>query len=85
MTTLSFAFTGYDVNAARDGVTFKFFSFRTRCTQVFHDEKLMKMMRMRKKIVKKRRKRKRERAKREESDDEAREINLHANNKIINM
>lgn len=34
---------------------------------------------------KKRRKRKRERAKREESDDEAREINLHANNKIINM
>lgn len=53
VTTLSFAFTGYDVNAVRDGVTFKFFSFRTRCTQVFHDEKLMKMMRMRKKIVKK--------------------------------
>lgn len=53
VTTLSFAFTGYDVNAVRDGVTFKFFSFRTRCTQVFHDEKLMKMMRMRKKNVKK--------------------------------
>lgn len=60
VTTLSFAFTGYDVNAARDGVTFKFFSFRTRCTQVFHDEKLMKMMRRRKKIVKKEKKNGRE-------------------------